>query len=150
MRGIMPSDQDESSPCCHMGPIHALFFCIIRIISLLSHCSMYYFKIRNGIWVDIHCRKLSNQHICHRRSVSIQTMSIRDSIINLPQALSHGVSFRNRPIRIGLADVRQPRCTQFRFELITQSIYSRGNDWVLFLPVVIRDSKIRRSTEPAK
>ena len=35
MRCIMPSHQQESSPSCHMGPIHALFFCIIRIISLL-------------------------------------------------------------------------------------------------------------------
>ena len=35
MRCIMPSHQQESSPSCHMGPIHAFFFCIIRIISLL-------------------------------------------------------------------------------------------------------------------
>jgi len=35
MRCIMPSHQQESSPSCHMGPIHALFFCIILINSLL-------------------------------------------------------------------------------------------------------------------
>ena len=37
MRGIMPSHQEEHSPFCLMGPIHALFFCIICIISLLYH-----------------------------------------------------------------------------------------------------------------
>ncbi len=35
MRGIMPSHQEESSPCWQMGPIHAIFSCIIRIMSLL-------------------------------------------------------------------------------------------------------------------
>jgi hypothetical protein len=128
IRGIMPSDQDESTPCCHMGPIHALFFCIIRIISLLTHYYTYYFKFENDLRVHIHCRKLSNQHIHHRGSVSIQIMLIRFSIINLQQALSHVVSFRNRTIRIGLADVRQPSSTRSRFELVTQSIDSRGND----------------------
>ncbi len=28
----MPSDQEECSPGCHMGPIHALLHCFIRII----------------------------------------------------------------------------------------------------------------------
>jgi hypothetical protein len=41
------------------------------------------------------------------------------------------------PIRIGLEDVRQPRRTQFRLELITQIIDIRGNGCALFLPDVI-------------
>ena len=91
-----------------------------RIISLLYHYYTYYFKIRNGVWVRFHCIKLANQHIHHKGSVSIQTKSIRDSIINLQQAVSHAVSFRNRPIQIGLSDVRQPCRTQSRLELSTQ------------------------------
>jgi hypothetical protein len=75
----------------------------------------------------IHCRKLANWHIHHRGSVSTQTKSIRDSNIKLQQAVSHAVSCRHLPIGIGLADVRQPSRTQFRFELITQSIESHGN-----------------------
>jgi hypothetical protein len=42
-----------------------------------------------------------------------------------PTCCPHFVRFRNPPI--GLADVRQPSCTQFRFELITQSINTCGN-----------------------
>ncbi len=144
MRCIMPSDQEEleHSCCCHMGPIQALLDCIIRFFSLLYHYYTYYFKIRNSVWVHIHCRKLANQHIHHRGSVTIQTKSIRDSIINLQQALSHAVSFRNRPIRIGISDIRQPCSTQSRLELSTQwSIDSLGNDWALLLPDVIGDSK---------
>ncbi len=123
----MPSDQEVSSPCCHMVPMHAHLVCIIRIISLLYHYYTYYFKIRNGTGVlRIHStgRKLANQHIHHRGSVSIQTKSIRDSIINLQQALSHAVSFHNQQhiLIIGLADVRQPCCTQFRLELSTHPL----------------------------
>jgi hypothetical protein len=103
-----------------MGPIHALLDCIIRIILLLYHYYTYYFRIRNGVWVRIHCIKLANQHIYHRGLVSIQTKSIRDSIINLQQALLNAVSFRNRPTQIGLSDVRQPCRTQSRLELSTQ------------------------------
>jgi hypothetical protein len=35
MRGIIPWRQKASSPCCYMGPIHALFFCIFRFMSKL-------------------------------------------------------------------------------------------------------------------
>jgi len=35
MRGIIPLHQEESSHCWHMGPIHAIFFCIICIMSIL-------------------------------------------------------------------------------------------------------------------
>jgi hypothetical protein len=128
MRCIMPSDQEESSPCCHMGPIHALFVCIIHIISLSYQDYTPCFKIGNCIWVCIHCRKLPNQHIHHRGSVRIQTKSIRDSIINLQQVLSHAVNFSNLPIWKGLADVLQPCSKQFRLELSTQSIDNCSND----------------------
>ncbi len=37
MRSIMPSHQEESPACCHTGPIHALFVCIVCIITLLYH-----------------------------------------------------------------------------------------------------------------
>ncbi len=43
-RCIMPLDQDKSSPCCHMGPIIVLLFCIIQIISLLYHYYTHYFR----------------------------------------------------------------------------------------------------------
>ncbi len=137
----MPLHHEESRPCCHMGPIHTLFF----VLYALYH---YYFAIiliiaqnRNGIWLHIHCRKLANRHIHHRGSVSIQTMSIRDSFINVQRAVPHDVSCRNRSIGIGLADVRQLSRTQFRLELITQSIDGRGNGCTLFLPDVIGDSE---------
>ena len=64
------------------------------------------------------------------------------SNIKLQQAVSPVVSCRDQPIEIGLADVRQPTSTQFRFELITQSINSCGNGCALFLPDVIGDSEI--------
>ncbi len=142
MRGGIPLDQDKSSPCYYMGPMHALFFCMKHIISLLYHYYTYYFKIWNCIWVRIHCRKIAHQHIHHRGSVSVQTQNIRDSNINLQQAVSHAVSCRDLSIGIGLAHVRQPARTQFWFELITQSIDSCGNGWALFLPEVIGNSKI--------
>ena len=143
----MPLHQEESSCSSHMGSIHAFLLCIIRLKTLLFATILIIALIRNGIWVRIHCRKLANWHIHHRGSASIQTKSIRDLFINLHHAglpCSHDVSFRNRPIRIGLVDVRQPRSTQFMFELITQSIDTRGNGCALFLPDVIGDS------EPAK
>ncbi len=130
----MPLHQEESSYCCHMGPMLALFFCIIRIISLLFGIILIIAQNRNSIWVCIHCRKPANLHIHYRGSVSIQNMSIRASFINLQRAVPHDVSFRNRPIGIGLADVSQPRLpsrTQFRLELITQSIDSRCNGHTL-------------------
>ncbi len=125
MRCIMPSHQEENFPSCHMGPIHG--FCIIRIISLLFAIILIISDIKIGKWVHIHCRKLANQHIRHRESASIQTKSIRDSIINLQRAVSYDFRFRNLPIGTGLADVLQPSCTQFRFELIPQSINTCGN-----------------------
>jgi hypothetical protein len=91
--------------------------------------------------VHIRCRKFANLHIQHRGSVSIQTMSIRDSFINVQRAVSHDVSCRNRSIGIGFADVRQLSSTQFRLDLITQSIDRRGNSYTLFLPDVIGDSE---------
>ncbi len=97
--------------------------------------------------MHIQCRKLANWLIHHGAFASIQSKSIRNSIINLQRAVSHDVRFRNRSIRIGLADVRQPSRRQFRFELITQSIDTRGNGCALFLPDVISDSEI---SEPAK
>ncbi len=126
-RGIimMPLNQEESSHCYHMGPILALFFWIIRIISLLFSIILIIAQNRNCILVCIHCRKLANWHIHHRGSVGIQTMSIRDSFINLQRATPHDVSFSNLPIGIG--HVRQPSSTQFRLELITQSIDSCCN-----------------------
>jgi hypothetical protein len=76
MRGIMPSHQEESSPCWHMGPIHAISVCIIRIMSdnmsLLFHIMPITSEIKNAIWVRIHCRKLANRHIHHWRSVRIK------------------------------------------------------------------------------
>jgi hypothetical protein len=80
MRGIMPLHQEESSPCWHMGPIDAIAFCIIHIMSLLFHIILIISEIKNAIWVRIHCRKLANWHIHHWGSVSIQTKSIKDSI----------------------------------------------------------------------
>ncbi len=97
----------------------------------------------------IHYKKLADRHPPHRHrgSVSIQTMSIRDSFINLQQALSHAVCICNRPIQIGLADVCQPSSTQFRFEIITRSIDSRGYHWELFLLDVIRDSEFNTNLQ---
>jgi hypothetical protein len=48
--------------------ILALFFCIIRIISLLFVIILIIAQDRNGIWVCIHCRKLASLHIHHRGS----------------------------------------------------------------------------------
>jgi hypothetical protein len=125
----MPSQQEESSPCWHMGPIHAIFFYIISIMSLLFHIILIISEIKNAIWVHIHCKKLANLHIHHWGSVSIQTKSIKDSISKSQSLLSHCGSWCNRPIRIGLADVREPFSTQYRLELIrvTQCINSRCN-----------------------
>jgi hypothetical protein len=117
-------------------------FCIIRIISLLYHIILIISSIQNSIWVRIHCWKLSNWHIHHRGSVSIQTQSSLDSSIDLQRAVSHDIRCLNRPIWIVLADVRQPTSTQFRFEPITQSIDTCGKDCTLFLPDVIGDSEI--------
>jgi hypothetical protein len=142
MRCIMPSHQKESFPSCHMSPIHGLFFCIIRIMSLLFSIILIISKIGIGIWVLIHCRKLANWHIHHGGSASIQSKSIRDSILNLQRAVSHDIRLCNLPIGIGLADVHQPSLTQFRFELFTQCIDARGIGCVPFLPDVISDSKI--------
>jgi hypothetical protein len=64
---------------CPFGLYYTHYFTIISLLFV-------YFKIRNGVWVCIHCIKLANQHIHHRGSVSIQTKSIRDSIINLQQS----------------------------------------------------------------
>ncbi len=85
--------------------------------------------------------------IHHGGFESIQSKSIRNSIINLQRAVSNDVRFRNRPIGIGLADVRQPSRTQFRFEIITQSIDTRGNGCALFLPDVIGDSEIDKNLQ---
>ncbi len=63
-----------------MGPIDAIAFCIIHIMSLLFHIILIISEIKNAIWVRIHCRKLANWHIHHWGSVSIQTKSIKDSI----------------------------------------------------------------------
>jgi hypothetical protein len=82
-------------------------FCIIRIISLLYHIILIISSIQNSIWVRIHCWKLSNWHIHHRGSVSIQTQSSLDSSIDLQRAVSHDIRCRNRPVRIGLADASQ-------------------------------------------
>ena len=38
-------------------------------------------KLKTAIWVRIHCRILANRHIHHRWSVSIQTKSIKVSIV---------------------------------------------------------------------
>jgi hypothetical protein len=43
----------------------------------------------------------------------------------------HDVRFRNWPIGVDLAELRQPSCTQFRFELFTQSINTCGNGCTL-------------------
>ena len=51
MRCIMPSHQPQSSPSCHMGSIHAVFFGIIRIKSLLYPIILFNALIRNSIWV---------------------------------------------------------------------------------------------------
>ncbi len=43
---IMPLHQEESSPSCHMGPIHSLFFCILHYITIIL-CFTYYFINQN-------------------------------------------------------------------------------------------------------
>jgi hypothetical protein len=63
-----------------------------------------------------------------------------------PTCRPHDVRFRNRPIGIGLADVRQPSRTQFRFELITQSINTCGNGCA----PARRERRFRDRHEPAK
>jgi hypothetical protein len=137
----MPSHQEESSPCWHLGPTHAVFFCIIRIMSLLFHIILILSENKNAIWVRLHCRKLANRHIHRWGSVSIKTKSIKDSITKHQSLPSHGGSWRNGPIGINLADVREPSSTQFSLELITQCINSRGNGCSFFLPDVIRNSE---------
>jgi hypothetical protein len=141
----MPLHQEESSHCWRMGPIHAIFFCIIRIMLLLFHNIPIISGIKNAIWVHIHCRKLANQHIHHWRSVSIQTKSIKDSITKHQSLFSDGGIWRNRPIGIGLADVREPSSPLFRLEPITQCINSLGNDSALFLPDVICNSEFDKN-----
>ena len=125
------------------GSNHAIFFCIIRITSLLYHIILIISWVQNSFWVRIDCWKPSNWHIHHRGSVSIQTKGSLDSFIDLQRAVSNDDSrCLNRPIGIVLADVRQPTSTQFRFEPITQSIDTCGKDCTLFLPDVIGDSEI--------
>ena len=96
MRCITALHQEQSSASCHVGPIHSLSFGIIRINSLLFTIILIISKIRNSIWVRIHCRKLAKKHIHHRGSVSIQTNSIRDSTIKHQSVSSHDVRCRNR------------------------------------------------------
>ncbi len=114
---------------------------------LFALCQYYFIlyvlfqKSKNVIWVHIHCRKLANWHIRDWGSVSIQTKSIKDSIIKHQGLFSHCGSWRNWPIRIGLADVREPSSRQFRLEPITQCINSHCNGSALFLPDVICDSE---------
>ena len=74
--------------------------------------------------------------------MSIRTKSIKDSIIKHQGLFSHGGSWRNRPIGIGLADVREPSSPQFRLEPIAQCIKSPGNGSALFLPDVICYSEV--------
>jgi hypothetical protein len=94
MRGIMPLDQELSlllhwPYSCPFLLYHTHYFTFI-------HYFTYYFKTGNGNLVCFKCRKHANRHTHQRGSVSIQTMCIRDSIINLQQALSHVVCFCNR------------------------------------------------------
>ncbi len=124
----------------------AFSFVLYALYHYYSLLYLLFHKFRISIWVRIHCRKLVNQHIHHGGSTRIQSKSIRDSIINLQRAVSHEVRFRNWPIGIGLADVRQPSRTQFRFELITQSIHTRGNGCA----PARRDQWFRYRHEPAK
>ncbi len=110
-----------------------------RMLSLLSHgpyscpfglCYTHYFTIISLLYVLFQNQKLhlvaySLHKTCQSAHppqglVSIQTRSIWDSIINLQQALSHAVIFRNRPIQIGLSPVRQPCSTQSMLEISTQ------------------------------
>ncbi len=58
-------------------------------------------------------KKLANWHISLRGSVSIQTKSIRDSILKHQSVFPHDVRCSSRPIWIGLAEVRKPTRTQF-------------------------------------
>jgi hypothetical protein len=119
--------------------------------ALFALCHYYYHiiliisEIKNAIRVRIHCRKLANLHIHHWGSVSKQTKSIKDSITKHQSLFSHGGSWRNRPIRIGLADVREPSSIffskKFSLEPITKCINSRCNGCAFFLPDVISNSE---------
>jgi hypothetical protein len=71
MRGIMPSHQEGNSPCWHMGPIHAIFFCIIRIISLLFQIILIISEIKNAIWVKLGVYSLQKTCQSARSSLEI-------------------------------------------------------------------------------
>ncbi len=99
-----------------MGPINAIFFCIICIMSLLFHIIPIISKIKK---CDLGAYSLQiNCQLAHPPlRVSEHThQSIKGSIIKHQGLFSHGGSWRNRPIGIGLADVREPSSPQFRLD----------------------------------
>ncbi len=81
--------------------LYTLFHYYVTIILVIS-------KIRIGTWVCIHCRKLANQHIHHRESVSIQTKSIRYSTIKHQSVFPYYVSCSNRSGLVLLMYSSQP------------------------------------------
>jgi hypothetical protein len=122
------------------NPSHCFLY-YLHYVTIISDYTYYLKNQKNAIWVRIHCRKLDSWHIHHWQSVSIQTKSIKNSIIKHQVVFSHGGSWRDRPTGIGLADVRQPSSPQFRLEPIAQGIDSLGNGSALFLPDVICNSE---------
>ncbi len=105
--------------CAQSMPFSFVLFALCHYYFILY---LLFQKSKNAIWVRIHCRKLANRYIHHWGSVSIHTKSIKDSIIKHQGLCSHSGSWRNRPIGIGLADVREPSSPQFRLEPIAQYI----------------------------
>ncbi len=109
-----------------MGPILAIFFYTISIISLLLPFVLIISEIKNAILVHIrvHCRKLANlQGISEHTNQEHQGLNHQAPKWLLPQSCS------NCPIQKGLEDVCQPTSTQFRFEIITQCINSCCQTW---------------------
>ncbi len=124
--------------CVQSMPFSFVLFALCHYFFILY---LLFQKSKKVIWVRIPCIKPANWHIHHWELVSIHTKSIHDSIIKHQGLLSHGGSWRNRPIGIGLTDVRERSRQQFRLEPIGQCIKRPGNGSALFLPDVICNSE---------
>ncbi len=114
------------SMTCHFHLYYSHYITMISYKLIIS-------DIRNAFWMHIRCRKLANrQGISEHTNQEHQGLNHQAPKRLLPRSCS------DRPVQIGLADVRQPTSTQFMFELITQYINSRCNGCALFLPAIPR------------
>ncbi len=135
--------QEEDSPSCHMGQIHALFF----VLYALYHCYLLLYLVlhKSGAVSSLHktCQAAPPpQGISEHTNQEHQGLIHQSPICSLPWCQLLQPAHRDRSHWL-----RQPSHTQFSFELIAQSIESCCNGWALFLPHVIAYSYINTNLQ---